>query len=177
MKRCQTIDEIVEFILSNHKKIRDKGQDGGVTASFMFRKGGKRWVFNEINNFRIFDWDVLPNNCLSVQTISTGYIFRGNRQIQQTSRTILPGLAVINVYDHSAEFFSEDGIDFAYTINTEDANFQHIYEWSRGIVGDLRATWVDETNTTEKLLMHLASGPKIVLIPDVVRSVDMDFDL
>jgi len=177
LRRCRTIDEIINFILQRHKKIRDKGQEGGVHGTFMYNRGGKRVAFAEVNNFRIFDWDVLPNNCLSIQTIATGYTFRGNKQIQQTARTILSDLAVINVYDYAAEFFSENLVDFAYTMNTEDGYFHHLIEYSRSKTGELRATWVNESNDTERLLMSLASGPKIILADDPSRNVDMDFEL
>jgi len=178
LKRCRTLEEVIEFVLQRHKKIRDRSQEGGVRASLMWRKSdGKRIVFSEINNFRIFDWDVLPGNALSIQTIATGFAFRGNKEIQQTSRTILSDLAVINVYDWAAEFFSENSIDFAYTMNTEDADFQHLYEWSKGSPGELRATWVNEENDTEAILNGLHGGRKIFVKDLSSRKVDMDFEL
>lgn len=178
MKRCRTLEEVVEYILNRHKKIRDRSQEGGVRASLMWRKSdGKRQVFSEMNNFRIFDWDVLPNNSLSIQTIATGFAFRGNKEIQQTARTILSDLAVVNVYDWAAEFFSENSVDFAYTMNSEDANFQHLHEWTKGVPGELRATWINENNDTEAILNNLSGGRKVFVIDQNSRQVDMDFEL
>ena len=178
MKKCSKLEEVVSFILRRHYKVSDTGSSGGVNASFMYKQyDGKRVVFCEMSNFRIIDWQVMGEDSLSMQTMATGYTFKGNKHVTQSAQCILSNLAIINVYDFAAEFFSENSVDFAYTLGTRDANIQHIYEWIRGDTGTLRASWVNENNTTEQLLNRLSGGDKIIIKKDPSRKVDMDFDI
>ncbi len=176
MKVCQSINDIIKYILRHHKSIKDKRPGGGVTATKMLRKpDGTRIAFEEIRNWRIFDWQAQSENSLCINTITTGYTFRGNTEIQQTARTFLSDLVIINVYDHAAEFFSQSSIDFVYTLNTPESHVQHLYEWTHGKTGDLRARWMTDDENIEKILDTLSIGRQLNLV-ETAREVDMDFE-
>lgn len=177
MKKCDSIEEIIKYIVRKHPTIRDKKPGGGVYAVKLLRKpSGRRLVIEEVENFRIFDWTTFNDNMLTIDTIATGYAFRGNREIQQTARLFLHKLVVINVYDYAAEFFSENAIDFAYTLQTREAHAQHSYEWLSEKPGILRAQWADEDNETTKELESLSGGRYLDELLDDGRNFNMDYD-
>ena len=178
MKKCKTVEGIVKYILRKHPTIRGKKPGEGVHAVKLLRKSsGKRLVVEEIDNFRIFDWTAFDDNLLTIDTIATGYVFRGNMEIQQTARLFLHQLVVINVYDYAAEFFSESAIDFAYSLKTREARAQHSYEWLSGKPGILRAQWVDKDNSVARELEILSGGRSIDELIDDGRNFDMDGEL
>jgi len=177
MKTYNTIDQIVNYIIKKHRTIRDPAKHG-VHGLMMLRKmNGSRMIFGEIRGFRILDWSVFEDNVLSIDSIAVGYAMKGSKKLQQTSRLLLQGLAIINVYDYCAEFLTESGVDFAYTVNEYAAEMQHIREWVHKEPGILRARWIDDTNDTQILLDRLASGRIIKEVETEGRQVDMDFDL
>ena len=177
MKKCHTIEEIVQYIIRKHPTIRDKRPGGGVHGVKLLRKAsGKRLVIEEIENFRIFDWTTFDDNMLTIDTIATGYAFRGNKEIQQTARLFLHKLMVINVYDCAAEFLSAEAIDFAYTLQTREAHAQHLYEWLDDKPALLRAQWIDENNEIARELEVMAGGLYLSELIDDGRNFDMDYD-
>jgi len=176
MKTYDTIDQIINYIVKKHRTIKDPTKHG-VHGLMMLRKAnGSRVIFGEIKGFRIFDWHT-ADNLLTIDCMSVGYAMKGLHKIQQSSRLLLQDLAIINVYDHCAEFLSELGVDFAYTVNEYAAEMQHLHEWINEEPGILRARWINNNNDTQELLDRLSSGRKIREVEIEGRQVDMDFDL
>jgi len=183
VKQYQTIDEIVKYITKHHLYIKEpvSGQGpmekGGAYALKMFRKSdGKRIIFEETKNFRIFDWNVHDKNMLCIDTIAVGLAFKGHKKISQSSRLFLHDLAVINVYDHSAEFYSRNSIDFAYVEHSYESEQQILQEWVRGSPGIMRAQWVNEEDDIDRLLTELSIGRKIQEVVPGARKIDLNFE-
>lgn len=184
MKRYETLEEVVQYITKRHRYIKvpvsgvsGPSSKGGAYALKMLRKpNGKRIIFEEVKNFRIFDWVVHPDNVLCIDTIAVGMAFKGQHTISQSARLFLQDLAVINVYDHSAEFFSRSSIDFTYIEHSYAAQQQILHEWVRGDPGILRAQWLDPNDDIERLLEEFSIGRKISEVELGERVIDMDFE-
>lgn len=177
MKRCDTLEDVASYLVKKHPTITKKTPGGGVYGVKKLRtRSGRGIVFEEIHNFRIFDWTVADRTMLIIDTMATGFAFRGNREIQQSARMFLQKLVVVNVYDFAADFMSDGVIDFSYTLNTPEAAAQHSFEWLNKKPGILRAQWVDEQSETAKLLDTLTHGRRITSVVDDGRNIDMDFD-
>ena len=177
MKSYTKLEDIIKYITNQHKSIKSNAVGSGVCATKMIRlKSGRRIVFEENQNWRIFDWGVQSENSLYVDSLIIGYSFKGHKEIQQSSRLFLSDLVIINVYDFAAEFISQSSIDFAYTLNDAAATMQHLYEYTRGKVGDIKARWIYEHNDIDRMLDEVSMGRTINIVRED-RTFDMDSEI
>lgn len=174
MKRCETIQEVMEYILRNHRALKS---GSGFHGYKFFRKAdGSRIPFESVDGFRIFNFEC-DKTSLRVDQMASGFEYRGKQRVQQSSRLWLTDLVMINVYSHSAEFFSQSSIDFSYIEKTFDSEIELLSEWTRNVVPVLRAQWVAKDNDIDRILDDLALGRKIKTAEHRVRFIDMDDDL
>ena len=174
MKSYTKLEEIITYITNTHESLKKNNPGGGVCASKMIRlNSGRRIVFEETQNWRIFDWGITSENSLYIDSIITGFAFKGHKEVQQSSRLFLSDLIIINVFDFAAEFISQSSIDFAYTLNTPAATMQHLYEYSRGKIGDIRARWIYAQNDVDRVLTEASIG-RVLTISQDDRMFDMD---
>ena len=157
MKRYDTLDELITFIQSKHRKINSK-QAGVVGYKLLRKPDGRRILFEEIKGFRIFRFKPVDDRTLIVDTLATGFTFRNNEKITVSSRMFLTDLAVINVYDHRAEFFSSSSVDFAYIEDDKGVELQMLEEYIHDDAGIVRAQWLSKDENVDKILEELAGG-------------------
>lgn len=159
MKRFETLPDLMTFIQTKHRKINSK--QGGVQGYKMFRKpDGRRILFEEIKGFRIFRFQAVDDRTLTIDTLATGFAFRNNEKITVSSRLFLPDLAVINVYDHRAEFFSSSSIDFAYIEDDKVVELQMLEEYINDDPGIVRAQWLAKDDDVDRILDEVTGGRK-----------------
>ena len=165
MKRCSSLDEIVEFMQRKHRLIN--ARNAGVHAFKMLRKpSGRRIIFEEIHGWRIFRHRVHDETTLIIDTLAVGLQFKGNKEVRASSKLYLEDLMVINVYDHRAEFFSGSSIDFAYVEADYAVELQMLSEWVNENPGVMRAQWITPKEDFDKVLDDLSLGGKCVPLSD-----------
>ncbi len=87
----------------------------------------------------------------------------------------LPNVAMINVYDHSGEFWTTDAVDFVYLEQTKEAKTVMLAEWMHPGPRDLRAQWFRDEEA-ETMLKDIGSGRKIEHLASVARNLDLRKD-
>ena len=183
MKSYDALEGIITYILKKHKYIKQAVtgvglyNKGGVYALKMLRKpSGKRIIFEEIKNFRIIKWEAFNINTLIIDTFATGISFKGKEKVSQSSRLFLNDLAVINVYDYTAEFYSRSSIDFSYVYNSHESHQQALNYFVQEKIAPLRAQWVDPDDDLDRLMEELSIGRVIEEEVPGNRMLDMDFE-
>ena len=173
MKRFDVLADLVPYIIRKHPFIRSTRS--GVEAYKFFRKpDGRRIPFEHMNGFRIFDMGAYDSNTLVIDQLAAGYTFRNHNKCTVSSKLFLTNLALVNVYDSRAEFFSWDSIDFSYVENNHMTSIHMLHEWQRGDPGILRAQWVCENDSVDKLLERLGIGTQDVRMSYGPRMIDME---
>ena len=114
MTNLETLQDVIKYIKAKHTSLLKHGAYG---MRFVRQPDGRRILIEDFDGCRAFQYKVQDDNTLIMTNFLSGFTFKGNNNIQMTSRCIMPHLAVINIYDHAAEFFSTEGIDFVYTEN------------------------------------------------------------
>lgn len=173
MKRCTTLDEIVEYIQRKHRNVNARQK--GVHAFKMLRKpSGQRILFEEIHGWRIFKYKVYDDTTLVINTLAVGLQFRGSQEVRASSTLFLHDLVVVNVYDQRAEFFSASSIDFAYVEADYAVEQQLLTEWVNEDPGVQRAQWLTPNKDYDRILDEISSGGKnAVLSDDKPRFINM----
>jgi hypothetical protein len=150
MKICKTLPEIVENIKTTHRFLHNST---GIYGIKLLRKAnGKRYPFEEIKGLRIQDFSMPDKNTLVIEQVGLGFQFKSNVKHIYTAKLYLSNLAVINVYDERAEFFTVEGIDFCYIHNDYVVNVKMLKEWVNNDPGIVRARWINENDDVQKLL-------------------------
>ncbi len=173
MKRYETLGEIVEFILRRHRCIKKIGA-GATAYKFLRRRDGRRILFEISKGFKIFEFGVHDENTLVINQLAAGYAFKGKKKHVFSSSLYLQDLVVVNVYDHKADFFSWDSIDFSYIENDFAVDIQMLQEWINNETGIIRAQWIGKDKDVEKILDEIGCGSKIIITPDKKRLIDMN---
>jgi len=170
MKKCRTLDEILEFIRVNHNELNTKG----VYCLKLFRRSdGIRVPFEEMKGVRILDFTVYNPNTVIVQQHSHGVISKGKALTAFDSTLYLHDLIMVNVYDYSAEFFTDHGIDFTYLQQSKNAKMVMLAEWVHDVSRILRAQWFKDEET-EKLLSEVGLGRVLQRYVPMGRHLDLD---
>lgn len=173
MKRYETLEEIVEFILRRHPCLKRLGA-GATAYKFLRRKDGSRIPFEISRGFKIYNFGVYDENTLVVKQLASGYAFKGKKKHVFSSDLYLQDLAIVNVYDHRADFFSWNSIDFSYIENDFMVDIQMLQEWINNDIGVLRAQWVEKNKDVEKILDEIGCGSKIIIGSSKKRLLDMN---
>lgn len=173
MKRFDTLGDLVPYVQRKHPFTRST-RSGVEAYKFLRRPDGSRIPFEHMNGFRIFDMGAYDNKTLVIDQIAAGYTFRKHNKCTVSSKLFLTSLAVVNIYDLRAEFFSWDSIDFTYLENQHMTSIHMLHEWMRGDPGILRAQWVCENNSVDKLLDRLGVGNHMSHMTYGPRLIDME---
>lgn len=136
---CETLHDVVEYITKKHSHLQSMK---GVYALKLLRQAdGSRIPFEEMSGIRIKKFTIFTNNTLILEQHSHGYTYK-NQNIQNfDARLYLSNLAMINIYDYSAEFLTIDSIDFTYIEQSKEARVVMMSEWINEEPGILRAQW------------------------------------
>ena len=141
------------------------------------RPDGRRIIFETVDGFRIFDYKQLTEDSLQISQLATGFEFRGQRRVHQTAHLCLSDLAVVNVYDHGAEFCSVSSIDFSYIEKTQNSEVELLSDFVTGTRPVVRAQWLSPRDETERILSDITVGRKITQIVIPKRMIDMDAEV
>lgn len=179
IRRFQTLNDSIAFLTKRHKHISKSSE--GVYGMKFVKFNGERILVEEINGLRLFNYHIHDDTDLVITQFASGISFRGQSKITMTSRLFLPNMLLLNIYDHGAEFFTEDSIDFAYVINdiSNDVKFldSMIHPKIKAGHGSLRGHWMRDCDKLDKLLEELSQGRKIFFKNEVETLVDMDDQL
>lgn len=157
MKTFDKLDDVVAYIQRKHGFLRTTG----VECYKLIRRNKDRIPFEHSISSKIEDISVYSNDTLVINQMMSGLQFRGNKSISLKSTMYLHDLALINVYDHIAEFFSWSSIDFAYLERDKfygEITAKMLQEWILQEPGEIRAQWRCVNHKTEKLLEELGVG-------------------
>jgi len=171
MKKYDTIDKIVKFMMRKHPDVKSTRQ--GVNAwKFLLKSNGTRIPFESSRGFKIIEFDVFDNDTLIIEQAAFGYEFHSQVKSTDSSRLYLTNLAVINVYDHKTEFYSFDTIDFVYIVNSYESKIVMLQEWIDHEPSILRAQWTSPDSRVEQLLNEISVGRSVVQAESPRRLID-----
>jgi len=166
----ETLAEIIDFIGATHTHLDSKN---GVYCLKLWRHAdGKRVPIEEMRGVRIKEMMLHDKTTLIMRQMSHGTLFKGSYVHSFDSTMYLPDLAMVNVYDYAAEFWTTMGLDFAYLEQTKEAKTVMLAEWIHDIPRNLRAQWFKD-DETEDLLGDVGLGPKITRRTDMGRNLDL----
>lgn len=170
----QALSEIVEFI--KHKHVHIRGNKGVYALKLIRQPDGTRIPFEEMRGVRIKNFIVDDDNTLVIEQHSHGIAFPGRSTHVFDARIFLSNLAMVNVYDYSAEFLTIDSIDFTYILQTKEASVVMLSEWINDEPGILRAQWFMDRDI-EKVLATLGLDRKFKEGSSFGRNIDLDISL
>lgn len=166
----ESLAEIVDFISATHKHLDAKS---GVYCLKLWRHpDGKRVPIEEMRGVRIKEMMLHDKTTLIIRQTSHGTLFKGSYIHSFDSTLYLPDLAMVNVYDYAAEFWTTMGLDFVYLEQTKEAKTVMLAEWIHDIPRNLRAQWFKD-DETEDLLGDVGVGPKITRRNVMGRHLDL----
>ena len=166
----ETLDDIIAFIQQSHKHINAK--NGIYCLKLWGQPDGKRVPVEEMKGVRINGFTAYDKNTLIISQVSHGTTFKGSQIHSFTSTIYLPDLAIINVYDYGAEFWTTMGLDFAYLEQTKESKMVMMAEYIHDVPRILRAQWFKDRET-EELLDEVGMGPKINRFMPLGRNLDL----
>lgn len=173
IKVCNSLDEIVKFILYKHKTL--SGQGGGAISYKLLKKpDGRRIPIEESHGFKIIKFNVLGENSLSITQLSSGFAMKGQYKCKMSSQLFLHDLVLVNVYDHRSEFFSGSSIDFSYITKDPGVPIQMLQEWLYEDPGIIRAQWSYDDRMVNQILDEISVGRKIMKDDRMNRSLDFE---
>ena len=153
-----SLQEILDFIKNIHPHL-ESGR--GVYCLKMWREpDGTRIPLEIMNGVRIKSFTIYNDNTVIIQQHSHGIEFKKKVSQSFDSTLYLPNLAMINVYDYSAEFLTNFGIGFIYLDQTKEAKIVMLAEWVHDIPKNLRAQWFKD-DEAERLLSDIGIGRKL----------------
>jgi hypothetical protein len=170
MKTCNSLQEIIDYILKKHKYLKE----GAFAMKFLRKHNGKRIVIEHMDGFRIFEYAVHNETSLVMTQFASGMVFKGKEKINMVSKLFLDNLVMVNSYDHSAEFFTFDSIDFSFIEKTYAAEIELLDEMIRGKKSELRAQYVQHNPEVDKILEEISSGRKMIVKRGSNRNIIMD---
>ncbi len=165
-----SLQGILDFIKSTHPHLESRK---GVYCLKLWREpDGTRIPLEIMTGVRIKSFSIYNNSTVIVCLHSHGIEFK-SKIIQSFDSTLyLPDLAMINVYDYSAEFLTNFGIDFIYLEQTKEAKTVMLAEWIHDIPKNLRAQWFKDEET-ERLLSGIGIGRKLHRSKSMDRHLDL----
>lgn len=164
-----SLQGILDFITSIHPHLYQKGL---YCLKLLREPDGTRIPFEIMNGVRIKNFSIYNSNTLIITQHSHGLVFKGKSTHCFDSTLYLPDLAMINVYDYSAEFLTNFGIDFIYLDQTKEAKIVMLAEWIHDIPKNLRAQWFKD-DETEQLLGGIGIGRKLYRPKSTGRHLDL----
>ena len=176
IKKCSTLDEIVAQIKSFHRFLHS---NSGVYGIKLLRKhDGKRMPFEEIKGLKIKDIDIYNKNTIVIEQAGYGFQLNSKTKHVYSAKLYLENLAVINVYDERAEFFTIEGIDFCYMENGNyTTNIKMLKEWINNDPGIMRSQWVNENSDAQRILDEVGGNRSIKVSVTPVRNFNMKGNL
>lgn len=153
-----SLQGILDFIRSIHPHLESRR---GVYCLKLWRhRDGTRIPIEIMNGVRIKEFTIYNEDTLIIQQHSHGTQFLNQSTHSFDATLYLPDLVMINVYDYSAEFLTNFGIDFVYLDQTKEAKIVMLAEWIHDVPKNLRAQWFKDEET-ERLLSGIGIGRKV----------------
>lgn len=166
-----SLQSILDFIKSIHPHLDSKR---GLYCLKLWRDtDGTRIPLEVMNGVKIKDFKIYNDNTVIVQQHSHGMEFKNRITHSFDSTLYLPDLAMINVYDYSAEFLTNFGIDLVYLDQTKEAKIVMLAEWIHDIPKNLRGQWFKDEET-ERLLSGIGIGRKLHRSVSLGRHLDLE---
>lgn len=167
--KFDNLESALAHLKNKHKQLLK----GVYCLKLMRRSDGTRVPFEELRGIRIKDFQVYDTNTVIIVQHSHGTRFNSKQISTFDAVTYLPDLAMINVYDYSAEFLTNVGIDFVYLEQTKEAKTVMLAEWIHDTPRLLRAQWFKD-DETEQLLKGIGLGQKIQQFVPLGRNLEID---
>lgn len=165
-----SLQGILNFIKSIHPHLES---NKGLYCLKMWREpDGTRIPLEIMTGVRIKEFWIHNENTLGIKQHSHGMQFKNKVTHCFESTMYLPDLAMINVYDYSAEFLTNFGIDFIYLDQTKEAKVVMLAEWIHDIPKNLRGQWFKD-DETERLLGDIGIGRKLHRPKSMDRHLDL----
>jgi len=175
VRKLETLLDVITFIGNKHKSIGLN--NAGVYALKLLRQSdGTRIPFEEMQGIRIKDFIIQNDNSLVVEQEAHGTAFRGRKSITYDARIYLSNLAMINIYDYSAEFLTVNSVDFVYIENTKNASVVMMSEWINEQPGVLRGQWFMDRHA-EKVFASIGVNSNTKNQEGFDRNIDLDMRL
>lgn len=152
MKQYEDISQILEYMSKKHVNLQSHQK--GVKGYKFFKHGNSRLLFEEITGFQIVDFQVFDNSDISITTVAKGFTYKNNVKTTVTAKLFLNDLALINVYEHSAEFLTCNSIDFSYIENDYDVSLKIFSNWLAKSPSELKAQWVKGDSVYARKLLQ-----------------------
>lgn len=166
-----SLQGILDFIKSTHPHLESRK---GVYCLKLWREpDGTRIPLEIMHGVRIKSFTIYNESTVIIQQHSHGMEFKNKFSHSFDATLYLPDLAMINVYDYSAEFLTNFGIDFIYLDQTKEAKIVMLAEWIHDIPKNLRAQWFRDEET-ERLLSGIGIGRKLLRPTSVGRHLDLE---
>lgn len=172
--RFESLQDTVDFIVKTHKHLRSKC--GVYCLKLLRNSDGSRIPFEEMNGVKIDEFEVHDSDTIIVKQHSHGTSFRGGILHAFDAKIWLTGLAMINVYDYSTEFWSTKGIDFVYLQQTKEAKTVLLSEWLHGTPKNLRGQWFRD-DEAEELLNEIGLGRRVKQTIRIGKHLDLDGEI
>lgn len=170
MIKFDNLEVALDHIKTKHNRQLSKGV---YCLKLVRRRDGTRVPFEELRGVRIKEFKIYDDNTLVIFQHSHGTVFQNRVTTSFDATTYLPDLAMINVYDYSAEFMTTLGIDFVYLEQSKEAKTVMLAEWVHATPRLLRGQWFKDEET-EQMLNGIGLGPKIQQFVPLGRHLELD---
>ncbi len=167
--RILELKKILDFLTNAHRHISSRS--GLYCLKLLRQPDGSRIPIEVMNGVRIKNFILYDNNTVIIEQSSEEV-----SQWRFTAQTYLSNLAMINVYDYSAEFLTTNSVDFVYLRQTKDAKIAMLAEWIHEKPGVLRAQWFGDEDA-EEILANVGPTRYIKRAVSVGRNIDLEKDL
>lgn len=157
-QKFDKLADVIDFIKQKHVHLNSFR---GVHAFKLLRKNdGTKIPFEEMKGAKIKEFEIIDDKLIVVNQVLQASSYKGKSNWTIECKTFLSQIVMINVYDHSAEFFSINSIDFTYIENSSEFKIPMMEDWINDQGNELRAYWVRDAEM-ENLLSDVG-GPKTV---------------
>lgn len=176
MKRFEDLKDMLGYIGNKHRQLRAVTGKGVYGSLLSRNRDGSRIQFGLIQGLKIKNFDVYDDNTIVLEYFGAGYQFKGKQRQVMSARLFLADIQVVNVYDHSAEFFSKNSIDFTYMLQDYVAEMEALQQWVSQSPDLLRAQWLSKDDRVDQLLDEITVGRKIKMQVEVPRGLSFDYE-
>ena len=175
MKNLDSLVDVIQLIQKYHHQLR-RPTAGAIAYKFIRKPDGRRIAFEYSKGFKIFNFKVPDSSTLVIEQLSSGYEFKGSYKHVMSSMLYLTDLSVINIYEHQADFYSWNSIDFSYVENIGEVNIKMLQDWIHNTNDNLIAQWKSSDDHVDRILEEITVGKKVEFAPPRRRMVDMSGD-
>lgn len=166
--------EILDVIRRTHPYVNSK--TGSYVLKLWRQTDGSRVILEELRGIRLSEIEIQNNNTLIIKQFFSGNTFK-NKSLDGFRATFyLPELYMVNVYDCSVEFYSKIGMDFSFSMMTQDNDILMLAKYIHKKPPIIQAQWFQDLET-ETLLSTLGSDPRVFEQMSNYRNIEIDSEL